>query len=38
MSVQDKAEQIKRIVSMVCECVPLLISIIKETIVLFTTV
>lgn len=38
MSVQDKIIEIKKIISLICDVVPSLVSIVKETIMLFKTV
>lgn len=38
MSVQDKVVEIKKIISLICDVVPTLVSIIKEVILLFKTV
>lgn len=38
MSIQDKIVEIKKILNLVCEVVPLLVAIIKDTITLFKTV
>lgn len=38
MSVQDKIVEIKKILNLVCEVVPILVTIIKDTISLFRTV
>lgn len=38
MSVQEKIVEIKKILNLVCEVVPLLVTIIKDTITLFKTV
>ena len=38
MSVQDKIVEIKKIISLICDVVPSLVAIVKETILLFKTV
>lgn len=38
MSVQEKIVEIKKIISLICDVVPSLVSIVKETIMLFKTV
>lgn len=38
MSVQDKIVEIKKIISLICDVVPSLVAIVKETIMLFKTV
>lgn len=38
MSVQDKIVEIKKILNLVCEVVPILVTIIKDSIALFKTV
>lgn len=38
MSVQDKIIEIKKIISLICDVVPSLVAIVKETIMLFKTV
>ena len=38
MSIADKVQEIKKIVSLVCEVVPQVVAIIKEVILLFKTV
>ena len=38
MSVADKIVEIKKIISLVCDIVPSLVQIVKETILLFKTV
>ena len=38
MSVQDKIIEIKKIITLICDVVPSLVSIVKETIMLFKTV
>ena len=38
MSIADKVQEIKKIVSLVCEVVPQVVTIIKEVILLFKTV
>lgn len=37
MSLQDKIDGTKRIVSLVCEVIPLIVTIVKETILLLKT-
>lgn len=38
MSVQDKIVEIKKIISLICDVIPTIVSIVKETILLFKTV
>lgn len=38
MSVQEKIVEIKKIISLICDVVPSLVAIVKETIMLFKTV
>lgn len=38
MSVQDKIVEIKKIITLICDVVPSLVAIVKETILLFKTV
>lgn len=38
MSIAEKVTEIKKIVSLVCDVVPVLVTIIKETILLFKSV
>ena len=38
MSVQDKIVEIKKIITLICDVVPSLVAIVRETISLFKTV
>lgn len=38
MSVADKIVEIKKIISLICDVVPSIVAIVKETILLFKTV
>lgn len=38
MSIQDKIVEIKKILNLVCEVVPLLVQVVRDTISLFKTV
>ena len=38
MSVQDKIVEIKKIITLICDVVPSLVAIVKETIMLFKAV
>ena len=38
MSIQDKIVEIKKIVGLVCDVVPQIVSLVKEVVLLFKTV
>lgn len=38
MSIQDKIVEIKRLISLICDVVPQLVAIVRETIALFKDV
>lgn len=38
MSVQEKIVEIKKILQLICDVIPVIVTIIKETILLFKTV
>ena len=38
MSIQDKIVEIKKILNLVCEVVPLICTVVRDTIALFKTV
>lgn len=38
MSVQEKIVEIKKIISLICDVIPTIVSIVKETILLFKAV
>lgn len=38
MSVQEKITEIKKILQLICDVIPAIVTIIKETILLFKTV